>query len=141
MTEDLRHKCIHKMSKEKKKPEIYWDYIKTVKAACDGLVNEYCSRQGLKKVGLDFDDVMECVNESFSKDDWSSEEVTNEFIDDDINNWLALGTMRFPLVVINNLTFRGHLDAYGVTEALCGAFKDRDTCQKEGLPDFGLNNS
>lgn len=44
MTEDLRHKCIHKMSKEKKKPEIYWDYIKTVKAACDGLVNEYCSR-------------------------------------------------------------------------------------------------
>jgi len=141
MTEDLRHKCIHQMAKDKSQPSIYWNYVKTVKADCHGLVNEDCSRTGLAKVGLDFAQVMDCVNASFSLDDWSKAEVQNAFIDDDIANWLALGTMRFPIVVINNLTFRGHLDAYGVAEALCGAFADKSTCHKQGLPDFGLNTS
>jgi hypothetical protein len=62
----------------------------------------------------------------------------NTFMDQDILQWLELGTMRFPLVVINNLNFRGHLDAYGVAEALCGGFKDKKLCDKQGLPDFHL---
>lgn len=142
MREDLRQKCLWQhAANEKSNMELFWGYIKYAHANCGGVINENCSKEGMKKVGVKFAQIEKCVDDSFSGTDYDDAALTNSLIDADIEKWLQIGTMRFPLVVINNFTFRGHLDAYGVAEAICGGFQHKNKCDNFNLPDFKLKKT
>jgi len=65
--EDLRQKCLYTNIKEVEGSlEKWFQYIERVHSECYGSVNEDCSFNAHKHLGLDFDDTQQCVRDSFS---------------------------------------------------------------------------
>lgn len=48
----------------------------------------------------------------------------NKHLRDMLFEWNNFGSHLYPSVVINNITFRGHLNPYNVFEAICAGYKD-----------------
>ena len=73
------------------------------------MVNEDCSKNAMSKIEKDWDEIQECVNNSFDApwDEWKLHTTNNSLIDKDIKYWSKFGSSIFPSIVINNQTFRG----------------------------------
>ena len=64
LNEDLRQKCIYNNSLSASadvSPQIFWDYIKRIHSICPKYINEDCSRNTHKDLGIDYKTTMECV--------------------------------------------------------------------------------
>jgi len=120
--EDLRQKCLYKQLYESGEREKWWNYISKFHQACSTAINEDCSRLAHERAGLSFEKSKQCVEDSFSSDDWESSFTKNTIIDAEIEAWDQYGSGYFPAVVVNNRTFRGQLDPQGVKEAICAGF-------------------
>lgn len=65
--------------------------------------------------------------DSFSNPDpnsWTSKNITNSLIDQDLEYWDKYGSALFPSIVINNSTYRGQLETQAVFNAICAGFKE-----------------
>ena len=104
---------------------------------CYEEINEECSRKDHKKIGLDFDVTQNCVNETFSrKGDYNS---ANEKLKAERTRWKQYGAAYWPMLSINEKTFRGDIVPDNVIEDICSSFiTPSSSCnafmQTHGLP-------
>lgn len=98
-----------------------------VHSECPEGINEDCSRDGHKFIGMNWQRTDECVTDSWSVPDrrtWVNETVSNTMIDNDVEYWAKYGSNLFPAIVINNSTYRGQMETNAVFNAICAAFVD-----------------
>jgi len=140
--EDLRQKCIYQNSYNEQNPRTqWWKYIKVLHEECYGAVNQDCSKEAHKLLGMKYNDTLNCVKDQFEIDGskvsiYSSEHVHSpnlvvESIEEEMAYDKAYGAKMTPAVVINNITFRGQLEVEAVFSAICSGFADTPSfCQK-----------
>lgn len=115
--EDLRQTCLHReMVKQESEPK-WWDYMKEVHSECFGFISEQCSKNAHKTLGLSFDTTMKCVKESFQGSDFSQAE--NTIMKENAVQWKEYGTLYWPSVTINRVTFRGDITPENIVEDIC----------------------
>ena len=112
---------------------------------CGSVLDEDCSIYAHKLIpNLDWTKTTACVEASFSsqkQSDWLLESTTNKLIDADIEYWNKYGSSINPSIVINNVTYRGQLEAQAVMNALCAGFKNPpDHCKKLLNDDFLMDD-
>ena len=66
---------------------------------------EQCSTNSMKATEIDSDKILKLVEDSF-KDD------TNEVLEKSMDDRLYAQIMYYPSIVVNNITYRGNLEAY-----------------------------
>jgi len=105
---------------------MWWEYIHIIHSECDGIVNEDCSRNAMERIDASWDEINECVKNSFDApvEDWKLHTTNNSMIDNDIKYWSKYGSSLFPAIVINNQTFRGQIETQSVMNAICAGFED-----------------
>jgi len=99
----------------------WWTYVHDVHRNCRLDITKDCSRNSMNKIGIDFDEIFECVNESFDNQDHTISDnriLAKEFEDRSKN-----GPHFFPAMIINNITYRGFLTPDNVFQAICEGFK------------------
>ena len=84
---------------------------------CFGFISERCSQNAHLKLGLDFDATKKCVNESFLGLDHAT--VDNTLLKDNALAWKEYGTLYWPSVTINRMTFRGDITPENILEDIC----------------------
>mmetsp|Transcript_20067 Transcript_20067/g.22395 ORF Transcript_20067/g.22395 Transcript_20067/m.22395 type:complete len:161 (-) Transcript_20067:8-490(-) len=75
----------------------------------------------MKKIGTDYSEIMECVNDSFDQDDHVNSD--NRLLAKETTDWKNHGPHFFPAVIINNVTYRGFLTPDNVFQAICEGFQ------------------
>ena len=95
----------------------WWDYIKEVHMECFGFISEQCSKNAHAKLGLDFDATQKCVLETFEGSDHSKDD--NKVLRDNAQAWKDYGTLYWPSVTINRMTFRGDITPENILEDIC----------------------
>lgn len=103
------------------KEKDWWAYIQYVHEVCPDGIDRACSRQGMEDIGVDFEDIEECVENSFSGGSRANAE--NKILAKEAKEWKNNGPSFHPAVVINNEAYRGYLSADNVFEAICQGFK------------------
>jgi hypothetical protein len=93
-----------------------------VHASCRDDITEDCSRKAMEKISIPFDEIQQCVNNSFDTNDHAKS--SNKYLEKDVNDWKNKGPHFFPALVINNVTYRGFLNPEHVFDAICKGFKD-----------------
>jgi len=128
--EDLREMCLYKQAYAKESTRYqWWGYMKYVHTNCYNYINEDCSKEAHKKMGLNWDKTIQCVNESFSNANWGDEKTKNDMIDNEIKYWKKYGSGIYPSIVVNNRTYRGQLESLAVFNAICSGFENApDMC-------------
>jgi len=114
--EDLRQKCIYEKT-YKNDRSIFWSYIKRAHI-CPKYINSECSMNAHTDIGLDYEETMKCVNETFSSgrtDDHLSE---NKYLASERKNWNEYGVHFYPSIVINTRTYRGSFEPEAVFNSL-----------------------
>jgi len=72
-------------------------------------------------IGESYDTTMQCVSQSFqlhSANDWKADNVV---LADQSKRWTDYGTLYWPSVTINSVTFRGDITPANILEAVCAA--------------------
>lgn len=129
--EDLFHHCLWKVSTQHNNIENYFRYVVLMNRFCEGYAGGSCKEQfmGLMEDdsgGVEYiHDANVCVNGTFTS--WDSNSVNyqtdeNPTLAEMQEQWNKYGSHLFPSVVINNITFRGQVNADNVFEAACSAF-------------------
>jgi hypothetical protein len=75
----------------------------------------------MDKLGLPYDEVMKCVNNSFKGGNHTR--VDNDIFKEENEYWKSYGPHFFPAIIINNVTYRGFLNPEHVFEAICEGFE------------------
>lgn len=115
--EDLRQSCLHEnLSKINKEPK-WWDYMKEVHSECFGFISRACSRNAHQKLELDFTETERCVEESFLSSNHATSD--NKVLQENSKQWQEYGTLYWPSVTINRMTFRGDITAENIVEDIC----------------------
>mmetsp|Transcript_4907 Transcript_4907/g.4800 ORF Transcript_4907/g.4800 Transcript_4907/m.4800 type:complete len:157 (-) Transcript_4907:22-492(-) len=87
----------------------------------------------MKLAKIDPEDVDECVEKSFEKNDRT---LDNEVLKNEKEKFARAGFFFYPTVVINNQTYKGDLKPEYIMTTLCEGFKDEPKVCK----DFRLGN-
>ena len=122
--ENLRQHCIHKLLKNRKKAEKFFEYIAFIHKKCETRIDQKCSLEGIESIGMKYLDVEQCVEKTFvqSNEGGDKYEGENLVLEQMIKEWQLLGTHLQPGIVINETPFRGQLNPYNVFEDICEAF-------------------
>ena len=136
MHEDLRQSCLHQSLQEIGHEPKWWDYIKEVHKECFGFISEECSKNAHKRLKLDFDATEKCVNDSFMSVDHTIS--GNTLLEANAQAWKDYGTLYWPSVTINRMTFRGDITAENVLEDICANLRTKpEVCinfaEREGI--------
>ena len=129
ISEDLRQHCLHNALKDQGKESLWWDYIKFVHSECFGFISGQCSRMGHKKINMKYQDTVNCVSNSF--DAVSNKQYLNDnsILRENAQQWYEYGTLYWPSVTIDRLTFRGDLTPENILEAVCASLNVKpDVC-------------
>ena len=127
--EDLRESCVHKQMHDLGKENGWWDYMAEVHSECFGFISKACSRNAHQRVGLDFAKTEACVEESFFGPDHST--ADNSFLRDNSEAWKEYGTLYWPSVTIDRVTFRGDITPENILEDICANLNTMpDLCVK-----------
>lgn len=126
--ENLREKCLHDILQNSKDEGKWWDYMHWVHTHCRNDISEDCSKRGMDKLELSYNDVNRCVLNSFEGDNHT--EADNLILAKEAMYWRSSGPHFFPAVIINNVTYRGFLNPEHVFEAICNGFQSKPAeCQ------------
>lgn len=68
----------------------------------------------MKAQGIDSDMILKLVEDSFKPD-------TNEILEKNMDDRIYAQIMYYPSIVVNNITYRGNLEAYEVHELICNS--------------------
>uniref|UniRef100_A0A7S3MQW5 PA domain-containing protein n=1 Tax=Favella ehrenbergii TaxID=182087 RepID=A0A7S3MQW5_9SPIT len=123
ITEDLRQSCLHKILKEKGEEPKWWDYMKEVHSECFGFISKECSKRAHKVKGFSWEETEHCVQESFIGTDMDISD--NSILRDNAEAWKSYGTLYWPSVTINKVTFRGDITPENILEDVCAHLKTK----------------
>lgn len=125
MQEDLRQSCLHDLLSAKNQEPKWWDYIKEVHAECFGFISRGCSKNAHKALGLDFAKTEQCVKESFLGTGADLHSSDNSVMKANAEQWKEYGTLYWPSVTINRMTFRGDITPENILEDVCANLVDK----------------
>ena len=91
--------------------------MKEVHSMCFGFISEECSENAHKKLKLDFAATLKCVDDSFLGVDHGV--ADNNILMKNAEAWKEYGTLYWPSVTINKVTFRGDVTAENIVEDIC----------------------
>lgn len=96
--------CIWDLMLDKWAPKKWWLYIEKVQSECLANKNIYCAKRAALQIGINTNDVNECVAKSFTcdKEHWKDENCRNTRIDTELELWRSYGSNIWPSVNINN---------------------------------------
>ena len=119
--EDLRQSCLHTNLLAKGKEARWWDYMKEVHSECFGFISEACSKRAHEIKGFNWEETQKCVQESFLNygDGTALENSENTLLRDNAKQWKEYGTLYWPSVTINKVTFRGDITPENILEDVC----------------------
>lgn len=86
---------------------------------------------GHKKIGVKYEDTLACVSNSFETT--SNQQYLNEnfILKENAKMWQEYGTLYWPSVTIDKLTFRGDLTPENILEAVCASLANKpEVCFK-----------
>jgi len=134
LMEDLRQKCMFKLSKEKS-ASLYYEYMKTFSNECiisRKSLSELCSKNTLDMLGYPANYLDGCVSDSFGVSDLYSSsyiEKENKILKDEYEEILKYKLTTFPAVVINDVALHGIIKEESIIGYLCNNVRDKpDFC-------------
>jgi len=92
-----------------------------VHANCRQDINRDCSKRGIESLDINFEEIEECVNDSFFGSDHTI--AKNSMLQREKEDWKNNGPHFFPAIIINNVTYRGFLTPDNIFQAICEGFK------------------
>ncbi|CAI2370218.1 unnamed protein product [Moneuplotes crassus] len=121
---NVRQKCIYKNSMENQKNDkLWWDYVTRAHSSCYTDFTEDCSKSVHAKVGLNWDDTVKCVEESFVNK--GTEDEDNILLGEDYEYWVEGGFSYTPAIIINDRKYNGDMAPDYVYEAICSGFVNK----------------
>ena len=108
---------MHTALKNEGKEYLWWDYVKFVHSQCFEYIGELCSKDGHREIKRSYSDTMKCVDQSFWKEDYAESE--NTILKQNDERWKEYGTLYWPSVVINSVTYRRDITAENILEVVC----------------------
>ena len=135
LLEDIRQKCMFKLSKEKSN-SLYYDYMNNFYKECiinqKGSLTKMCSEITLGKLGYSGDYLDKCIADSFGVG--TSELSSSSYIDkeniilkEEYNELLKYKLISFPAVVINDKVIKGIIREKTIVANLCINVKYKPT--------------
>lgn len=87
---------------------------------CYDSIGEDCSKLGHKSIGVEYEQTMQCVKDSFEGPNWQKDD--NKVLKAMSESWKQYGTGYWPSIVINDKTYRGDLVPDSVLNAICAGY-------------------
>lgn len=123
MKEALRQLCVHgKINQADNNPKfktLWWDYVEKYHKC--KLLDEECSRNIVKKIGMDPKDLDKCFSQSVSGKDLEMDE--NVLLEYERKVMKDRGVFFFPSIIVNGVAYRGDLESDEVLKMICAGFK------------------
>ena len=123
VTEGARRSCIWDIyGKDDGVGAEWWDYIREFEATCDTaelFMKEDCVKNVMKKLGLDYDLVDQCIFENGGLTD----DKENKILQAELDAKAQAGIIVLPVVHVNGVPIRGGLEFPTVFKAICAGFK------------------
>lgn len=117
--EGIRQKCIYKISMND-----YFAYMSLFFITCLPDVSESCSRGLCYSLGIHFDEVKKCLNESFSKSESDFYENENSLLREEREAFRNFGVKNYPEIYINGKQYSGTLSYFDLLLSLCSALHE-----------------
>jgi len=76
----------------------------------------------MQHIGENWEANEACVSGSF---DGSNRSGDSTILRDNNKRWIDLGTMYWPMITMNNMTFRGDITAQNILEDICANLKEK----------------
>ena len=89
---------------------------------CYDFISKKCSQEAIESIGEDWTANEKCVNDSF---DGPNRTGGNSILYENSQKWIDLGTMYWPMVTMNNRTFRGDITAEHILEDICANLMEK----------------
>ena len=117
--EALRQKCVYKAGIAD-----YFDYMQLFYAYCLFDFSEDCSKTLIERLGLDPEDVLSCVDNSFLAAINDKHSNDNTILAEDRDKQKKAGLASFPNIYINDVLYQGTLSYYDLLLATCSGLHD-----------------
>lgn len=106
-------------------------YMQDLIADGEQIDGEY-SEKACKMIDIDYDDVLDCVKNSFETP--GNKTSDNKILKEDIQWRAKQQVMEHPAITINNQTYQGNFNGRDVVMALCHSFKTRpEVCKNNSI--------
>lgn len=129
LMEALRQKCIYKAGINQ-----YFYYMSLFYDECITKFTEECSKRLIWKSGIDSNDIISCVNNSFHKVNANLADNENDLLAEEKDKVKKLNITNFPNVYINNLLYHGTLAPYDLLLSMCSSLNDESQeCRNLGF--------
>ena len=127
--ESIKQKCIFIHTFKKKKIELFWKFMEKFYDNCilKGNFNQICSNEVINDVGINLDEINECIYESFlgassEKQQTQYQKIfKNNILDREYNLRKQYLISRVPSITINGRLYIGSWRPEFVFEALCAS--------------------
>ena len=117
--EDLRELCVYQQTVAAGTQTLWWNYVQIFYERCSlqDFATETCSEEAMEEAGASVDEVRNCVASSFEGLDY--ELADNTLLREERRLMTNSGAYYYPMMLINNQTYRGDLEAPEVFNAIC----------------------
>ena len=123
--ENLRQKCVYKLSLDRKDINIYFKYMEFFYEYCINIdkpdFSEKCSNKALQFIGLSEFMIHKCIAISFGVSNYSNSifQNDNNILKDDYDIQSYYYINSFPAVIINRMPIEGIINENKIIETMC----------------------
>ena len=139
--ESIKQKCIYNITLNNKKSDMFWKYMSVFYQNCISKenFNEDCSNGVITNIGLNLNEIKECLTQSFVGTTYDKQQnqyykiLKNTILDREYQLRKEYLISRVPSITINGRSYIGSWKPEFVFEALCAALiKKPEACYVEG---------
>ena len=139
--ESIKQKCIYNITLNNKNPDMFWKYMSVFYQNCISKenFNEDCSNSVIIGIGLNLNEIKECLTQSFVGTTYDKQQdeyykiLKNSILDREYQLRKEYLISRVPSITINGRSYIGSWKPEFVFEALCAALiKKPEACYVEG---------
>ena len=139
--ESIKQKCIYNITLNNKKSDMFWKYMSVFYQNCISKenFNEDCSNGVITDIGLNLNEIKECLTQSFVGTTYDKQQnqyykiLKNTILDREYQLRKEYLISRVPSITINGRSYIGSWKPEFVFEALCAALiKKPEACYVDG---------
>ncbi len=142
VTESIKQKCIYFYASKNNKMDLFWKFMSNFYDNCvskENNFNQVCSNEVISNVGIDLNEINECLYESFLATSYEKQQTQyqkvfkNQILDKEYDLRKQYMINRVPSITINGRLYIGSWRPEFVFDALCAALtKKPSACYAEG---------
>ena len=118
--EDIRQLCLFSLTSATNYRKWFNYQSEYYKMCSTNLFSSTCSKDVLKKIGVDVEKIEKCVNDSFEGDDHNV--ADNKLLRNEVQAWREVNLPYYPSIIINEQVYRGDFEPSAVLGALCAGY-------------------